>query len=111
MQLPLLGGGVAGYVQRAGPRDGAGAGVFVGVYLAALGAVLGILGPLLPAFPAAVVLGPWARGFGLGLLGETAAILAASAVLLVLVGAVGSAIGGTRRAASAADERDTGITR
>jgi len=91
---PLLGGSVAGYIQRAGSRDGAGAGALMGVFLAVLGVVLQILGPVLPAFPAAVVLGPWARGFGLGMLNGIVAIIAASAVLLVLVGAVGGAIGG-----------------
>jgi predicted PurR-regulated permease PerM len=91
---PLLGGAVAGYVYRAGLRDGAGAGALMGVFLAALGVILQILGPVLPAFPAAVVLGPWARGFGLGMLNGIVAILVASAVLLVLVGAIGGAIGG-----------------
>lgn len=91
---PLLGGIVAGYSQRAGPRDGAGTGALMGVFLAILGVVLQLLGPVLPAFPAAVVLGPWARGFGLGMLDSIVAIIAASAVLLVLVGAVGGAIGG-----------------
>lgn len=91
---PLLGGGVAGYLQRAGPRDGAGAGALMGVFLAVFGVVLQILAPVLPAFPAAVVLGPWARGFGMGMLDGIVAIIAASAVLLVLVGAVGGAIGG-----------------
>jgi predicted PurR-regulated permease PerM len=91
---PLLGGVVAGYVYRDGLRDGAGAGALMGVFLAAFGVILQILGPVLPAFPAAVVLGPWARGFGLGMLSSIVAILAASAVLLVLVGAIGGAIGG-----------------
>jgi MFS family permease len=91
---PLLGGGVAGYLHRAGLRDGAGAGALMGVFLALLGVVLQILSPVLPAFPAAVVLGPWARGFGLGMLNSIVAIIAASAILLVLVGAVGGAIGG-----------------
>lgn len=91
---PLLGGGVAGFIQRAGPRDGAGAGALMGVFLAILGILLQILGPVLPAFPAAVVLGPWARGFGLGMLDSIIAIIAASAVLLVLVGAIGGVIGG-----------------
>lgn len=91
---PLLGGGVAGYIQRAGSRDGAGSGALMGVFLAVLGVVLQLLAPVLPAFPAAVVLGPWARGFGLGMLNGIVAIIAASAILLVLVGAVGGAIGG-----------------
>ncbi|WP_435073736.1 DUF5518 domain-containing protein [Halorubrum sp. HHNYT27] len=91
---PLLGGIVAGYVYHAGLRDGAGAGALMGVFLALLGVVLQILGPVLPAFPAAVVLGPWARGFGLGMLNSIYMIIAASAVLLVFVGAVGGAIGG-----------------
>ena len=91
---PLLGGGVAGFIQRAGPRDGAGAGALMGVFLTVLGVPIQILGPVLPAFPAAVVLGPWARGFGLGMLDSIIAIIAASAVLLVLVGAIGGAIGG-----------------
>lgn len=91
---PLLGGIVAGYVHRTGLRDGAGAGALMGVFLAILGVVLQILAPVLPAFPAAVVLGPWARAFGLGMLNSIVAILAASAVLLVLVGAIGGAIGG-----------------
>jgi len=91
---PLLGGGVAGYFHRAGLGEGARAGALMGVLLALLGVVLQILGPALPAFPAAVVLGPWARGFGLGMLNSIVAIIAASAVLLVIVGAVGGAIGG-----------------
>jgi hypothetical protein len=91
---PLLGGVVAGYLQRAGPRDGAAAGAIMGGLLALLGVVLQLLSPVLPAFPAAVVLGPWARAFGLGLLGGIVAILLASAVLLLLVGALGGAIGG-----------------
>lgn len=91
---PLLGGIVAGYVYRDGLRDGAGAGALMGVVLAVLGVILQVLGPVLPAFPAAVVLGPWARAFGLGMLGSVGAIIAASAVLLVLVGAMGGAIGG-----------------
>ena len=91
---PLLGGGVAGYIQRAGSRDGAGAGALMGVFLAVLGVVLQLLAPVLPAFPAAVVLGPWARGFGLGMLNGIVAIITASAILLVLVGAIGGAIGG-----------------
>ncbi|WP_096390741.1 DUF5518 domain-containing protein [Halopenitus persicus] len=91
---PLLGGGVAGYFHRTGLREGAGAGALMGVFLSLLGVVLQILGPVLPAFPAAVVLGPWARGFGLGMLDSIVAIIAASAILLVIVGAVGGAIGG-----------------
>jgi predicted PurR-regulated permease PerM len=91
---PLLGGIVAGYLHRAGLRDGAGAGALMGVFLAILGVILQVLGPILPAFPAAVVLGPWARGFGLGMLDSIVAILVASAVLLILVGAIGGAIGG-----------------
>ena len=91
---PLLGGIVAGYLHRAGLRDGAGAGALMGVFLAILGVILQVLGPIPPAFPAAVVLGPWARGFGLGMLDSIVAILVASAVLLILVGAIGGAIGG-----------------
>jgi hypothetical protein len=91
---PLLGGIVAGYVHRAGLRDGATAGAVMGVFLTILGVVLQVLGPVLPAVPVAVVLGPWARGFGLGVVSSPLAILAASAVLLVLVGAIGGAIGG-----------------
>jgi hypothetical protein len=91
---PLLGGIVAGYLHRAGLRDGAGAGALMGVFLAILGVILQGLGPILPAFPVAVVLGPWARGFGLGMLDSIVAILVASAVLLILVGAIGGAIGG-----------------
>jgi len=91
---PLLGGGVAGFTQRAGLREGAGAGALMGLFLALLGVVLQILGPVLPAFPAAVVLGPWARGFGLGMLDSIVAIIVASAILLVIVGTVGGAIGG-----------------
>lgn len=91
---PLLGGIVAGYLHRAGLRDGAGAGALMGVFLAILGVILQILGPILPAFPVAVVLGPWARGFGLGMVDGIGAIIAVSAVLLVLVGAIGGAIGG-----------------
>ena len=68
---PLLGGIVAEYVYRNGLRDGAGAGALMGVFLAILGVVSQILGPVLPAFPAAVVLGLWARGFGLGMLSST----------------------------------------
>jgi hypothetical protein len=66
----------------------------MGVFLAILGVILQGLGPILPAFPVAVVLGPWARGFGLGMLDSIVAILVASAVLLILVGAIGGAIGG-----------------
>lgn len=91
---PLLGGIVAGYVYRGGLRDGAGAGALMGVFLAFLGVILQVLGPVLPAFPVAVVLGPWARGFGLGMLNSIGAIIVASAVLLVLVGAIGGAVGG-----------------
>jgi predicted PurR-regulated permease PerM len=91
---PLLGGVVAGYVYRDGLRDGAGAGALMGIFLAILGVFLQVLGPILPAFPVAVVLGPWARGFGLGMLDSIGAIIAASAVLLVLVGIIGGAIGG-----------------
>lgn len=91
---PLLGGVVAGYINRTGLRDGAGAGALMGVFLAVLGVVLYILSPVLPAFPAAVILGPWARAFGLGMLDSIVAMIAASAVLLVLVGAIGGAVGG-----------------
>lgn len=91
---PLLGGIVAGYLQRAGLRDGAGAGALMGGILTVLGVVLYLLSPILPSFPAAVVLGPWARGFGLGMVDSFVATIAASAVLLVIVGAIGGAIGG-----------------
>lgn len=91
---PLLGGAVAGYLQRSGMREGAGIGALMGGFLAILGAVLQILGSVLPAFPVAVVLGPWARGFGLGMLDSIVTIVAVSAVLLLLTGAIGGAIGG-----------------
>lgn len=91
---PLLGGGVAGYTNRAGSREGAGTGGLMGVFLAVLGIVLQISSPVLPAFPVAVVLGPWARGFGLGMMDSIAAVIVASGILLVLVGGVGGAIGG-----------------
>jgi hypothetical protein len=91
---PVLGGIAAGYVHRDGLRNGAGAGAVMGVFLAGLGAALLLLGPVLPAVPVAVVLGPWARGFGLGLLQSLGAIIAASTILLVLVGALGGALGG-----------------
>ncbi|NHN49235.1 DUF5518 domain-containing protein [Halostella sp. JP-L12] len=42
---PLLGGVVAGDVYHAGLRDGVGAGALTGVFLAALGILLQILGP------------------------------------------------------------------
>lgn len=92
---PLLGGVVAGYVYRTDLRDGVVVGALMGVVLAALGVVLQVLGSVLPAIPAAVVLGPWARAFGLGMMDSIVAIVAVSAVLLVLVGAIGGAIGGT----------------
>lgn len=91
---PLLGGCVAGYIQRSGPREGAGAGALMGVLLAIIGVILQLAGPVLPAFPAAVVLGPWARAFGLGMLNGIVAIVLASAVLLVVVGGLGGAVGG-----------------
>lgn len=90
---PLLGGAVAGYLQREGYRAGATAGALMGVLLAALGVVGQLLSTVLPPFPAAVILGPWARGFGLGL-DSVVVLLVASAGLLVLVGALGGAIGG-----------------
>jgi hypothetical protein len=106
---PLLGGGVAGALQRAGLRAGARAGALVGGVLAALGVVLSALGPFLPAIPAAVVLGPWARAFGLGLLDSAAASLVVSAVLLVVVGALGGAVGGAlARRRSPQSSRTTG---
>lgn len=64
------------------------------VSLAILGVVLHILGPVLSALPVAAVLGPWVRGFGVGILNTIGAIIAASAVLLVLVGTIGGVIGG-----------------
>ncbi|UWG47905.1 Zn-ribbon domain containing protein [Halanaeroarchaeum sp. HSR-CO] len=90
---PLLGGAVAGYLQRSGWRDGATAGGLMGVVLAVIGVLGQALSSVLPPFPAAVILGPWARGFGLGL-DSVVVFLVASAVLLVLVGAIGGAIGG-----------------
>lgn len=92
---PLLGGVVAGYVYRTDLRDGGVVGALMGVFLAALGVVLQVFGSVLPAIPAAVVLGPWARAFGLGMLDSIVVIIAASVVLLILVGAIGGAIGGT----------------
>ncbi len=91
---PLLGGIVAGSLLRSGPRDGLSAGALMGGILGLLGAALYMLSPILPAIPAGVVLGPWARGFGLGLLGGPVASLAASMILLVGTGAVGGAVGG-----------------
>ncbi|MGM0398975.1 MAG: DUF5518 domain-containing protein [Halobacteriota archaeon] len=90
---PLLGGAVAGYLQRSGWRDGAAAGALMGVALAVIGVLGQALSSVLPPFPAAVILGPWARGFGLGL-DSVVVLLLASAVLLVLVGAIGGALGG-----------------
>lgn len=91
---PLLGGAVAGYLQRAGLRGGAVVGALMGGILAVLGVVFTVLSPVLPAFPAAVVFGPWARGFGGRLLNSITAIVLVSAILLLVVGAIGGTIGG-----------------
>ncbi|MFW6002842.1 MAG: DUF5518 domain-containing protein [Halanaeroarchaeum sp.] len=90
---PLLGGAVAGYVQQSGLRDGAVAGALMGAFLAVLGVVGHLLSSVLPPYPAAVILGPWARGFGLAL-DSIVVLLLASTVLLLLVGALGGAVGG-----------------
>lgn len=90
---PLLGGSVAGYLQRSGLREGASTGALMGVFLAILGVIAHLLGSLLPPLPIAVLLGPWARGFGLGI-ESILIIFLASTILLIIVGAIGGVIGG-----------------
>ena len=92
---PLLGGAIAGFLQREGPRGGVAVGAATGLMLTGLSVALVALAAVVPAMPAAALMGPWARGVGLvGIPGGVPALVAVSGLLLVVVGALGGALGG-----------------
>jgi hypothetical protein len=92
---PLLGGGVAGYLERDDARGGAVAGVLAGVVTALFGVVLTavVVAVRFGDLPLSVVDGPLAR------LGIATALSLAAVVGQVLVAGIGGALGGILEAA------------